>query len=174
MVSPTDRSQFVTVVAWVFIVLSSISFVSGSGVVVRSLATDYDTPESESALADYSMGSFLSWALPATPQRVLAFYAAWTLVSGIILITSIGLVRRRVWARRAFIFWMGVAALVMALATVNSIWFLFAVDWIATPGGKFLLYSQQIVGIIFRMGLAVTFIWIIRQLQKPDVLAEFQ
>jgi hypothetical protein len=141
---------------------------------VRSLAADYHTPENESALADYTMGSFLSWAVPATPQRVLAFYAAWALVSAIILITSIGLVRRRVWARRAFIFWMGFAALVMVLASVNSIWFLFAVDWIATPVGKFLLYSQQIMGIIFRIGLAVTFIWIIRRLRKPDVLAEFQ
>jgi len=174
MVLTIRRSEFVSIVAWVFIVLAAISFTSGGSAVVRALVATYDAPENESASVDYPMGSFLGWGLEVTPPRFQILYALWTLLSLLVLVTSVGLARRRHWARRAFIFWMGVGALLTALGTVNSIWALFAIGWIASPGGKFVLYVLQVLDIIMGMGLVATFIWIVRRLREPNVVAEFQ
>jgi hypothetical protein len=170
----TDRSQFVPVVAWVFIVLAAISFASGAGALGRTLVAVYFTPVNEGVSADYPMASFLSWALEVTPQRALVFLAVWTFVSALVLVTSIGLVKRQGWARRAFVVWMCVAALMTAFSTVNSIWFLFAIDLIASPDGKLLFYTSQVLGIILQIGMVVMFIWIIQRLRDPNVVAEFR
>jgi len=174
VLSATPRSEFVSVVAWVFIVLAAIAFISGAGGGVRVFVATYATPANENASADLPMASFLSWALEVTPQRALVMLIVWVLISALIIVTSIGLLKRRGWARRVFVFWIGVAALLMALATVDSIWFLFAIDWIASPGGKLLIYTSQVLGIIVKISIVVTIIWIIRRLRMPDVLAEFQ
>lgn len=174
MVLTTPRTEFVSVVAWIFIVLAAIAFTSGAGAGVWMFVATYATPMNEDASADYTVASFLSWDWEVTPRVALVGYSVWITVSLLVLVTSVALAKRKRWAHGVFTLWMGAGAVLTALTTAHSIWFLFAVNWLVSPVGKLLIYTSQLLGIMMEMFVVVTFLWIIRRLRMPDVLAEFQ
>ena len=99
-IAAPPRSSFVTVVAWIFIVLSGFSTLIGAlqNLMIRSMPFD----QLNSALQDSTAAQ-----LPA-PARVIfshfqLFFLVTFLLSLLMLISSIGLLRRHNWARLAFI-----------------------------------------------------------------------
>ena len=168
------RSEFVSVVAWVFIVVAAIAVAYGTNAYVLSLvAYDFEA-DSQSVSEQNTVLSFLHWDWEATPNRVQYSHGVWTAVFAMVLIASVGLERRQPWARRFFVFWMVFGALLAAMDTINGIWFLFKINWVASLGGEIALRTLQILGIAIKGGLVVVFIWIARRLWHTDADAEFQ
>lgn len=174
-----DRKQstFVTVVAWIFIALS------GFGTVISILQnimvqTMFRNPEMSQGMQALPPGAPPFAAFMAThPQW---FFLGFLLVSAIMLASSIGLLKRRNWARLSFI---GLLSLAI-LWQVGSLAFQFSMfssmreqfSASAVHGGPDMapfFIAIAVVSVLFAVGFSVLFGWIIKRLLSPAVVAEF-
>ncbi|MEY3142478.1 MAG: hypothetical protein RLY21_971 [Planctomycetota bacterium] len=161
---PHPRSLFVTVVAWIFIVLSAFMIIGSAcfglmTILMESLA------ESEPGMTAW-LGVLQSFVV-----MVLVIAAA-------ILALSIGLLRRSRWARGAFIRMLAASiAFQMLLPIVGVAWFL-SMTPEPPDQAKLLVYGFLAlwcaIGLAIGLFWSVIDIWLIRRLSAPDVGAEFQ
>jgi len=164
------KSSFVTVVAWIFLVFSALS--SAIGVLQNAMVWLVMRPHmrelggTDSAPAK----SATEWMA----HHIELWFAAVLLVSLVTFGSSLGLLRRKDWARKTFIgvLMMGIAwmlfALVVQVGTLNSM--------PTTPGlERFALMSKLIVITSAIVGIAIAgaFGWIIKRLTTPGIRAEF-
>jgi hypothetical protein len=177
------RSSFVTVVAWIFIVLSGFSTLIGAlqNLMIRSMPFD----QLNSALQDSSAAQ-----LPA-PARVMfshfqLFFLVTFLLSLLMLISSIGLLRRHNWARLVFIglLVLGIIYLLGGLFLQQSFMSSFnrSFSAAAPQDSLFRANAQQfeslftamrVFMIAFSLGIAGVFGWIVARLASARVRAEF-
>ena len=174
-----DRKQstFVTVFAWIFIALS------GFGTVISILQnimvqTVFRNPEVSQAMQAPPPG-----APPFTAFMVTHFqwfFLAFLLVSAFMLASSIGLLKRRNWARLSFIgllslaiFWQvgGLALQFSMFSSMREQFSAAAVQGGPDMGSFFIAIAA--VSVLFAVGFSVLFGWIIKRLLSPAVVAEF-
>ena len=95
----TDRSTFVSVVGWVFIVVSALGIIVAAieNVLVRALGPLVGH------LAHAIPPSKASWFTVLVMSHLKIYYAVLLVICVITLVLSIGLVKRRNWARLAFV-----------------------------------------------------------------------
>ena len=99
-------SSFVTVVAWIFIAFGGLTtFISLLQNVV--INTVFPTEQFRAAQSGVPMPAAFAWIF----DHVRLFFFLFLVVSATTLISAIGLLRRRNWARRAFV---GILALGIA------------------------------------------------------------
>lgn len=182
-VTQTPRSSFVTVVAWIFIVLSGFATLIGAlqNLMIRSMPLD----QLRSALQDSAAAQ-----LPA-PARVMfshfqLFFLATFLLSLLMLISSVGLLRRRNWARLVFmgLLILGIIYMLAGLLVQQS----FMSSLTGVSGGAapqdsvFRATAQQLQSMIramrvfmiaFSLGFAGIFGWIAARLASAKIRAEF-
>ena len=175
----SPRSQFVTALAWVFIVLSGfgtfISIVQNLMLQVMLRNTDLRAAMSQMP-ADAPGGALPAWAA----QHFEWLFLAVLIVPASMLVVSIGLLRRREWARRAFIALMGLTILWQLLGVVLQFFFtgLFQPSMDGMPAdfaGSFraMLIGIQVFSLVMAAGFCVLFGWIIRRLMSAPIRAEF-
>jgi hypothetical protein len=178
MSTTPPRSTFVTVLAWIFIVMS------GMGTLVSLL----QNVMIHLVLRDAA----LDQALQAAPENVPAamvflagharlIFFGFLLVTLFTLASSIGLLRRCNWARWCFIgvMGLGIAWQLAGLAIQSSMF--------ATMREQFALGAQMggpdlgamiaviaVIGAIFATGMIVLHAWLILRLVSPRVAAEFR
>jgi hypothetical protein len=177
------RSSFVTVVAWIFIVLSGFSTLIGAlqNLMIRSMPFD----QLNSALQDSTAAQ-----LPA-PARVMfshfqLFFLVTFLLSLLMLISSIGLLRRHNWARLVFIglLVLGIIYLLGGLFLQQSFMSSFnrSFSAAAPQDSLFRANAQQfeslftamrVFMIVFSLGIASVFGWIVARLASAKVRTEF-
>ena len=177
------RSSFVTVVAWIFIVLSGFSTLIGAlqNLMIRSMPFD----QLNSALQDSTAAQ-----LPA-PARVIfshfqLFFLVTFLLSLLMFISSIGLLRRHNWARLAFIglLVLGIIYLLGGLFLQQSFMSSFnrSFSAAAPQDSLFRANAQQfesfftamrVFMIVFSLGIAGVFGWIVARLASAKVRTEF-
>ncbi|MBO9716856.1 MAG: hypothetical protein J7507_08590 [Pseudoxanthomonas sp.] len=178
MSATPPRSTFVTVLAWIFIVMS------GMGTLVSIL----QNVMIHLMLRDAALDQALQ-AAPENVPAVLVFLAGharlvfvgFFLVTLFTLASSIGLLRRYNWARWCFIgvMGLGIAWQLAGLAIQSSL--------LATVRGQFAQAAQMggpdmgamvaviaVVGAIFAAGMIVLHAWLILRLVSPRVAAEFR
>lgn len=174
-----DRKQsaFVTVVAWIFIALS------GFGTVISILQnimvqTVFRSPEVSQAMQTPPPGAppFATFMV----THFQWFFLAFLLASSFTLVSAIGLLKRRNWARLSFIGLLSLAILwqVGGLALQFSIFSSIReqLSAAAVPGGPDMgpfFIAMAVVSILFAVGFSVLFGWIIKRLLSPAVAAEF-
>jgi hypothetical protein len=161
------RSIFVTVTAWMFIVLAvmaSVSVVLPNTAIGSLLPTSLGLPSLVSA--------YLPWAL-----------AAAVLLSLLTLASAIGLLLRLDWARRVFI---GLIAVVL-VANLLGLWVqqellqsvaASTLDGVAIPpraAGVFggFVTAARVMAVVVTLGACSLLAWIIRHLMSPSVRQEF-
>lgn len=176
---PAGRSEFVTVVAWIFIGLSGLatlmsvvqSFMVGMMMSLGSMQDAMNEAQSRGdvpPMAVFMLGHFR--------QMIGAFF----LLSLITLVASIGLLKRWNWARLLFV---GLMALGI-LANLASLFLqrlmlggmpMLPADMPADFRARFesMMASMQIVGVIFALGFCVLYGWIIVRLMSANVRREF-
>lgn len=169
------RSTFVTAVAWVFIALSGFSTVISilQNILVRTV---FNAPEVKQAMQAPPADAppFAVFMLNHLEQ----FFLAFLLVSVATLVSSIGLLRRRNWARRVFIGLMLLAmawqlgGLVLQFAMFSSTQAQFA-NAPGAPDMRAFFAAMAVVGVLFALGFSVLFGWIARRLMSAQVAAEF-
>jgi hypothetical protein len=168
------RSIFVTVTAWVFIVLGALASVSAlvQNALVASLA-----PASDAHLP----------ALPLLTSLLLG-YLPWVVGTGLVmslatLASAIGLLLRLDWARRAFIGLLAVAI----VANLLGLWLQHEVvqsvvantlsgaplpaQAIGVFGG--FVTAARVMAVLVTLGACSMLGWIIRRLMSPAVRQEF-
>jgi hypothetical protein len=177
------RSSFITVVAWIFIVLSGFSTLIGAlqNLMIRSMPFD----QLNSALQDSTAAQ-----LPAPARAVFShfqlFVLATFLLSLLMLISSIGLLRRHNWARLVFIglLVLGIIYLLVGLFLQQSFMSSFNKSFSAAApqDSLFRANAQQfesfftamrVFMIVFSLGIAGVFGWIVARLASAKVRAEF-
>lgn len=173
------RSGFVSVVAWIFIVLSGFGTLIGilQNVMVAFL---FPMKEMQQAIHDPK-------GPPVPPVAEFMFghfqliVATMLLVMATVLITSIGLLRRKNWARKLFIFFMALGIIWQLLGLAFQLVFFSEFPQMPPPGAPadFAGGTQTVLVVIelLSVGMALTFTllfgWIIKRLLSKEVKEEF-
>jgi len=173
------RSTFVTVLAWIFIVLS------GFGTVVSLLQnlmiwTLFNSPEvTQGFQSPPPPGMPAGASLLATHFHY--FFLGVFMVFAFTLASSVGLLRRRNWARICFmgVMFLGIAWNLVGLVFQYSMFTSMQQDMMAVPPEAALdmqafFVVMAVVGVLFALAFSVLFGWIIRRLLSPEIAAEFR
>lgn len=177
-----QRSTFVTVVAWVFIVLSGFATVISilQNILVFTVFRDAEINQAMRANAAGSMPA----AAAFMAEHFHLFFLAFLLVSTFTLASSIGLLKRRNWARLSFvgimvlgILW-NLGGLVLQFLMFSSMEEPFSAGGPhpglrASPFSMTLLVGMAVVNVLLAVGLSVLFGWIAKRLLAPAVREEF-
>ena len=176
----SPRSTFVTVLAWIFIVLSA--FTTLISVLQNIMMASFPAAEFSHALEDTTAAAVM-------PSGARFFFAnfrtvlmAMLVVCVLTLIASIGLLQRRNWARLTFIglLALGIAYMIGTLFLQRSMMSSFTTfPQDSTFQGSqadfsAMLRTMQIFMIVFSLGIAAVFGWIIVRLRSPRIRAEFE
>jgi len=165
----TQRSSFVTVLAWIFIILSGFStFIS----VVQNIVIQIMLRNSE-----YQV---LLQELPQDAPPIVAFmmghfhliFLAFLLLAVFALVTSIGLLKRWNWARLCFVGSM-VLAIVWNFVNLGLMFFMLK-DVSTANGGLDMHIAFAVAMVIFSLGLSILFGWIIKKLLSAPISEEFR
>jgi hypothetical protein len=166
------RSDFVTVLAWIFIVLSGFTtLISGAqNILIRVMLSEAEpaTNASESA----PLSGLANWMT----AHIELLFAGFLVAALVTLITSIALLRRKRWGRVSFI---GIMVLAIAWMMVGL-----PLQWVMLadmPGAeeadsvvRVIRTVIKVFNTIIALGMTVVFAWIIKKLVSPDVRAEFE
>ena len=175
--STINRSTFVTVVAWIFIALS------GLGTMISILQnimiqTMFKGPEMEKALQAPPPPGAPPFATFMAGHFQLIFFS-FLIVSAFMLASSIGLLKRKNWARLLFVGLMvlgivwNLGGLVLQFTMFSSMQDSFA-NAPGAPNMKPFMIGMAVVGVIFALGFSGLFGWIAKRLLSPAVAAEFK
>ena len=177
MNSTINRSTFVTVVAWIFIVLS------GFGTMISILQnimiqTMFNGPEMEKFLQTPPPPGAPPFAA-FMADHFQFFFAAFLIVCALMLASSIGLLKRKNWARLIFVGLMvlgivwNLGGLVLQFTMFSSMQGGFA-NAPGAPNMKPFMIAMAVFGVIFALGFSGLFGWIAKRLVSPAVVAEFK
>jgi uncharacterized membrane protein len=181
--TPPAKSSFVTVVAWVFIVLAG--FATFLSLLQNLMVTLMPQDMFNAPLQDTT----LTRVMPGAPRLIFAhlrlLVAAMLILCLVTLTSAVGLLRRRNWARVLFIVLLG-------LGVVYNIAAIFLQQSFFTSMNSFNAHLQtdssfrhvnqdfaQMMGamrafmIFFSLGFAGLFVWIIFRLMSYEVRLEF-
>lgn len=178
------RSSFVTVVAWVFIVLSGFATFVGAlqNLMIRSMPFDqFDTILRDSTAASQIPG----------PARFMfshfqLFFLATFLLSLLMFVSSLGLLRRRNWARLVFIglLVLGIVYMIGGVFIQQSFMSSFDASFGAaaqqdsvfranTDQFRSMFTAMRAFMFVFSIGIAGVFGWILVKLSSAKIRAEF-
>jgi hypothetical protein len=175
------QSTFVTVLAWIFIVLAGFATLIS---LLQNVMINTVFPVDELQSASHSSASNDAPAAAMfLASHVKLFFAAFLVVTASTLVAAAGLLRRRNWARLAFvgILLLGISWNVVALVAQQ---FFFASMPVVPPDAPphFRAESQamegffmvmRVVSVVMAVGFSVLFGWLVKRLLSASVAAEF-
>ena len=174
------RSNFVTVLAWIFIALSGfttlISILQNIMIGILFRAPDHAFPT-----VDPATGKEFPWIFRFMFEHFQLFFLAFFVVSALTLAASIGLLRRKNWARLLFIALMGLG-IAWNVAGVLMLFPMFSffnevADSAKQPGftDQFGLAWKVMAGVnlLFVAAFVWLFGWIIKRLASESIRREF-
>lgn len=172
-----QRSTFVSIVAWIFIVLTGFGALIGlmQNIMVQTM---FSGQEMQAALNSPEAAS----EIPAFVRFLFSHFKVYVFLmfatTVFTLVSAIGLLKRKNWARKTFIVILALS-IVMLFASLIAQFFFFPNP--AELAGdelprEFLLMMRvmQIFFLIFYTGLAALLGWIIKKLLTPAIVLEFQ
>ena len=162
------RSTFVTVVAWVFIVLSGFgTFMTCAQNVF--LWAMFSNAEFRADVA----GSGAGWILTFMP---LWFGFAFCM-NVATLVSSIGLLQRREWGRKLFMGILGFGAAWCIIGVIGHLGFSVTMligNADAPPDVIVMMGFMTIISAVFASAIAVLLIWVLRRLMREEIRSEFR
>ncbi|MFC4727243.1 hypothetical protein [Coralloluteibacterium thermophilus] len=176
MTEAQKRSTFVTVVAWIFIVLAGIGTLITALQNVMLLVI-VNTGEMEAALqaAPPDMPPAFAWMF----RYFHLFFVAYFLMAAATLTAAIGLLLRRNWARRMFIAMMvlgivwNIGGLVLQMVMLSSMRAEFGTMPPDAPDMQVVFTVFMVFGAGLVLAICGVFGWIARRLMSPAIVAEF-
>ena len=166
-------SMFVTVTAWIFIVITGLGVLA---LLLQNLllATLMASPEVQHALND--LPTHTDGATTFIVRHMRAIAAAMLALVGIALVSAIGLLQRRNWARLCFVGVLVVAVLYQ-LGRLAYVW-LMPLPMPQSPDGSVNLASMmdtlRVASTVMAMALTLVASWLVIKLCSPAIRAEFQ
>ena len=188
-VQPADmqvpaRSSFVTVVAWIFIVLSGFATFVGAlqNLMIRSMPFD----QFNTMLQDSTAASQIPGPARFMFSHFQLIFLATFLLSLVMLIASLGLLRRRNWARLVFmgLLVFGIVYMIGGLFIQQSFMSSFNSSFrAAAPQDsvfqanadqfRSMFTAMRVFMVVFSLGIAGLFGWIAVKLSSAKIRAEF-
>jgi hypothetical protein len=171
------RSTFVSVLAWVFIVLAGFStFISVlQNVMINTMFSSHAMPTLTGPDAEQTP-AFFRFML----GHMELFFLAFLVVSSGTLIAAVGLLRRKNWARLAFvgILALGIAWNIAGLVLQQTMFSSMpAVPSSAPPDFRAefdrMATVMQAFSIVMALGISALFVWLIKRLLSKATRAEF-
>lgn len=174
------RSSFVTVLAWIFLVITGFAtFISA----LQNIMITFFFPMAEMKASMHSAKG--SEHLPAFSQFMFSnmqyFFIAFFLLSATMFIFSAALLKRKNWARIAFIVFLAfgiawnIGSLFLQSAFFSS---MLQLPSDAPPEFRAQFESMATVMLVatslFAIALSALFAWLIKRLASPSIRAEFQ
>lgn len=180
--APT-RSTFVTVVAWIFLLLSGFGLAISllQNLMIHLLFP----PDAFEALAEGPLPPGMPPAAGWFLAHIRWVFALVLLPTVAVFVASLGLLRRREWGRRLFIAMMvfsivlGFASLLFQGAMLVGMDEHFAQlaqhapDHQPTPDPRLFLIGIGVFMLLYATGVAAIQAWIIKRLMSPAIVAEF-
>jgi hypothetical protein len=176
MNSTAERSTFVTVTAWIFIALSGFATVISilQNIMIQTM---FNGPDMEKAMQSAPPGAPPFALFMASHFKLI--FALFLVISVLMVISSVGLLKRKNWARLIFVGLMGIGVvwnlggLILQFSVFSSVQDSFA----GSPGApdmKPFFIGMAVVSILFALGFSGLFVWIAKRLLSPSVAAEFK
>ena len=174
--TPTQRSTFVNVLAWIFIVLGGFAtFISiVQNVMFRIMFHKEEmTQAMQQAENAKQMPAFACFMF----NHIDLFFLLFLVVSATSLVSAIALLKRKNWARIVFIILMslGIAwnlgGLVLQFTVFNSMTEM--ASKVAPPEFEKMMLIMKIAGVIMVVVFSALFGWIIKKLTSAPIKAEF-
>lgn len=176
MDSETNRSSFVTALAWVFIALAGFStFVSiAQNIMIGFMFSPSHVNDISNAPGAEDIPAFFKFMI----SNIRLFFVAFLIVSSTTLISSIGLLKRKNWGRIIFIVIMG----------LGIVWIVFGVimqftmfpqmmrgipETIEAERFKMMFTVMRVFMFVFAAAFCVLFGWIIKKLSSESIKREF-
>ncbi|GHU29054.1 hypothetical protein AGMMS50256_13000 [Betaproteobacteria bacterium] len=179
MIQAQQHSTFVTVVAWIFIVLSGFGTIIAflQNIMVWTMFRNPEVGQAMQAPPQVSMPSAITFMLNHFDLFVLAFL----LIAVFTLTSSIGLLKRKNWARLSFvgimvlgILW-NLGGLVVQFSMFSSIQREFSIESMHDGQDMQIFFvGIAVVSVLFAVGSSVLFGWIAKRLTSSAVVAEFR
>lgn len=170
-----ERSTFVSVVAWIFIVLSGFGTVMAvlQNMMIQAVMADPTVRDSMQApptgMPAYAVFLFSNFRM---------FFLLFLLLSATMLASSIGLLLRRNWARITFIGLMVLGVVWNLGGLALQLWMFSAMreQFAAVPEGPDMqpfLIVMSVVSALFALVFSGLFGWIAKRLVSAPITAEF-
>jgi len=164
------RSTFVTVLAWVFIVIAGWgTFI---GIAQNIMLHTFIIDKVEEVRQNNESGQIFSESQNFMMDYGEYIFLAVPILSGILLAVAIGLLKRKNWARKLFIGFMG----------LSICWFIFSHFLVPEPFGDMEMAPDnfakaykmmQVITIIMSVLFVALFGWIIKKLVSSGIRQEF-
>ncbi len=173
------RSEFVTVLAWIFIIISGFAVLVS--IFQNVMVSFFPVERITEAMRDEQAQQHMPAAFRFLFEHFVLFVRAFLVITLALLAASIGLIRRRNWARLLFI----------ALLVLGILWNLggLAMQFLLVPSfpplpqeapaemdamfGRMLLIVR-VLSALFAVAFTILCGWIIRKLTSERVRAEFE
>ncbi|MGL6289949.1 MAG: hypothetical protein ACRC2H_04605, partial [Silanimonas sp.] len=165
-----------TVVAWIFIALTGFGSMVGALQIVMF----------ETVMKPMGFEDAMSNVPPGMPEGIAPFFQHFDLMiyatsamTVLTLVASIGLLKRREWARKLFIAMMVVSilwqlgSLALQIVLQSQMMQMFTIEPNAPDMGPFFIGFMVFAGAI-ALAFSALFGWIIKRLVSPPIVAEFQ
>ena len=172
-----EKTPFVTVVAWIFIALATMVLISSllQTVVFAVLSGQGILPMEQ--LEKQFRGHEMYPMIQLTFKYMWLFVALSWVVGIVMMVSSIGLLKRRQWARKIFIVLLG---LLVCYQLAGMVWQgYFTKKFMApimeqVPGNMAgLMTTMMVLGIIMGLVFCGLYIWVIIKLMSKKIRAQF-
>jgi len=171
-------SDFVTAVAWIFIALSGFATLIA---VLQNLMINLAFPVAEmhAAVEQGGKGPPMPWLFKFMAQNVRLIIFSFLVLSALTFVSSIGLLKRRNWARLTFIGIMGfgIAWNLGGLAVQFSLFSSWPIPENAPSEFQdhfdFFARGIMVFSVLFAVGMSGLLGWIINRLVSRDIRREF-
>jgi len=173
------RSAFVTAVAWVFIAIAGFATMisAAQNVMVNAM---FATPEVQSAFRQAQPAATMPPFAAAMFEHFRLIFFAFFLLSAGTLIAAVGLLRRKNWARIAFIGLL-VFGVLWNILSVGLTFVFFSTMQMVPPtaphgfADQFEAMSKVMIGfnIVIALLFSTLFVWIAKRLLSTEIRFEF-
>ncbi len=167
-----QRSTFVTVLAWIFIVIAGIgTFISIlQNIMLYKMFTSEEINKAMQQPDLDQMPTFVQFML----SHIESFFLAFLIVVTVTFISAIALLKRKNWARIVFIVIMSLGIIWNIFAIIMQ-YIMFASPPIETipPEFESMMTIMKIATLIMATTFCVLFGWIIKKLSSAKIKAEF-
>jgi hypothetical protein len=179
MADARGRSTFVTAVSWIFIALAGFAAVisAAQNVMVNVMLA---TPEVQSAFRQAQTAPNVPTFAAAVFDHVRLIFFAFFILSTGTLITAVGLLRRKNWARIAFIGLMVFGVLWNVLSVGLTFVFFSTMPMVPStaPNGfadQLAVMSKVMIGfnVVVALLFSILFAWIAKRLLSAEIQFEF-
>ena len=171
--SSPDKSTFITILAWVSIVLAgSVTFVSILQNIMLNLMFPIEGMKESlnSPGAQENIPAFAEFIL----SNVRLFFFGFLVVSSTTLASAIGLLKRKNWARILFIIIL-VLGIIWNISAVIMQQFMIPSMQDVPDDSQFavLMIAMRIFTLIMALGISLLFGWLIKKLLSSEIRGEF-